>query len=69
MMFGMLWSVTYWAPGGPTVTLYGEPEGEVYRVLSAGKFGDTIRIPEPFDLDLDTSAFPDGARPEADPAD
>ncbi|MGC5568459.1 Uma2 family endonuclease [Streptomyces sp. FR-108] len=47
-----------WAPGGPTVTLYGEPQGDVYRVLYAGKFGEQIALPEPFDLKLDTSAFP-----------
>ncbi|MEU5580083.1 Uma2 family endonuclease [Streptomyces huasconensis] len=47
-----------WAPGGPTITLYGEPAGDVHRVLQACKFGDTVRLPEPFGLDLDTSAFP-----------
>ncbi|MFE0105149.1 Uma2 family endonuclease [Streptomyces sp. NPDC059009] len=47
-----------WAPGGPTITLYGEPTGDVYRTLSACKFGETIKLPAPFDLDLDTSRFP-----------
>lgn len=47
-----------WAPGGPTVTLYGEPKGDVYRVLSACKFGETVKLPAPFDLDIDTSRFP-----------
>jgi Uma2 family endonuclease len=46
------------APGGPTVTLYGEPAGGVYRVLRAGKFGETVHLPKPFDIDLDTSVFP-----------
>lgn len=32
--------VDRWAPGGPTATLYGEPKGDVYRVLGAAKFGD-----------------------------
>jgi Uma2 family endonuclease len=50
--------VDRWAAGGPTVTLYGEPTGDVYRVLHAGKFGDVITLPEPFDLTLDTSVFP-----------
>ncbi|KRC95731.1 MULTISPECIES: Uma2 family endonuclease [unclassified Streptomyces] len=49
-----------WAPGGPTVTLYGEPQGDVYRVLRAGKFGDTVELPEPFGLKLDTADFPAG---------
>ncbi|WP_255955133.1 Uma2 family endonuclease [Streptomyces odontomachi] len=49
-----------WSPGGPTVTLYQEPVGEVYRVHHAVKFGDTISIPKPIGLDLDTSEFPDG---------
>ncbi|MGV9879490.1 Uma2 family endonuclease [Streptomyces sp. NPDC003006] len=47
-----------WAPGGPKVTLYGEPRGDVYRVLSACKFGEPVKLPEPFDLEIDTSAFP-----------
>ncbi|MFF3319560.1 Uma2 family endonuclease [Streptomyces sp. NPDC003035] len=48
------------APGGPTVTLYGEPKGDVYRVLSAVPFGEKVHLPAPFDLTLDTSAFPFG---------
>ncbi|GHF14967.1 Uma2 family endonuclease [Streptomyces griseoluteus] len=47
-----------WAPGGPTVTLYGEPKDEVYRVLSAVKSGDTVHLPKPFDVAIDTSEFP-----------
>jgi Uma2 family endonuclease len=52
--------VDSWAPGGPTVTLYGEPKDGVYRTLRAGKFGEDIRLPEPFGLVLDTAAFPVG---------
>jgi Uma2 family endonuclease len=48
------------APGGPTITLYGEPKGGVYRVLRAGKFGAPMPLPQPFDLELDTSEFPTG---------
>lgn len=48
------------APGGPTVTLYGEPKGEVYRVLSAGKFGEPVHVPEPFNISLDTARWSDG---------
>ncbi|MER6529236.1 Uma2 family endonuclease [Streptomyces sp. NPDC001508] len=47
-----------WAPGGPTVTLYGEPKGEVYRVLSGLKFGDPVTLPEPFGVTIDTGEFP-----------
>jgi Uma2 family endonuclease len=50
--------VDRWAPGGPTATLYGEPKGEAYRVLSAVKFGDPIKLPDPFDVTIDTSEFP-----------
>ncbi|WP_037683474.1 Uma2 family endonuclease [Streptomyces griseus] len=50
--------VDSWAPGGPTLTLYGEPQQDVYRVLRAGKFGDAIELPEPFGFTLDTSDFP-----------
>ncbi|MET9686240.1 Uma2 family endonuclease [Streptomyces coeruleorubidus] len=46
-----------WAPGGPTITLYGEPRGDAYRVLHAGKFGEQIELPEPFSLKLDTDEF------------
>jgi len=50
--------VDRWAPGGPTATLYGEPKGDVYTVLSAVEFGDPIKLPEPFGLTLDTGEFP-----------
>ncbi|MEU1824752.1 Uma2 family endonuclease [Streptomyces abikoensis] len=49
-----------WAKGGPTITLYGEPKDDVYRVLYAGKFGEDIPLPEPFALTLETEAFPVG---------
>ncbi|MFD3312872.1 Uma2 family endonuclease [Streptomyces sp. NPDC058694] len=48
------------APGGPTVTAYGEPTDDVYRVLHGGRFGDPVALPQPFDLTLDTSKFPVG---------
>lgn len=48
------------APGGPTVTLYGEPVGDVYRVHTAVKTGEDIRLPAPFELTLDTGEFPAG---------
>ncbi|MFI8827531.1 Uma2 family endonuclease [Streptomyces sp. NPDC053431] len=50
--------VDSFAPGGPTVTLYGEPKGDVYRVLSAVPFGEELHLPAPFDLTLDTAEFP-----------
>ncbi|MFD5425821.1 Uma2 family endonuclease [Streptomyces sp. NPDC127084] len=49
-----------WVPGGPTITLYGEPKGDVYRVLRAVKFGEEITLPAPFDLTIETSIFPVG---------
>ncbi|MBC2900895.1 Uma2 family endonuclease [Streptomyces cupreus] len=45
------------APGGPTITLYGEPQGGVYRVLWAGRFGDPLVLPRPFDLTLGAGEF------------
>ncbi|MFH8348005.1 Uma2 family endonuclease [Streptomyces sp. NPDC018045] len=48
------------APPGPTVTLFGEPEDAVYQELQAVKFGEDIHLPEPFDLTIDTSVFPFG---------
>lgn len=47
------------ATGSPTIHLYGEPEAGKYRVLWVGKFGETVLLPEPFDLTLDTFAFPE----------
>ncbi|WP_435974405.1 Uma2 family endonuclease [Streptomyces sp. Qhu_M48] len=47
-----------YAPGGPTVTLYGEPKDDVYRVLGAAPFGGGIHLPAPFGLTLDTAEFP-----------
>ncbi|MEV6951783.1 Uma2 family endonuclease [Streptomyces sp. NPDC051183] len=43
---------------GPTITLHGQPRGDLYRVLRVGKFGETFHLPTPFDVELDTSAFP-----------
>ncbi|MFF6639385.1 Uma2 family endonuclease [Streptomyces althioticus] len=50
--------VDAWAPGGPTVTLYGEPKDDVYRPLKSAKFGEPIQLPAPFDLVIDTAEFP-----------
>jgi hypothetical protein len=49
-----------WAPGGPTITLFSEPEDDVYRSHRAVKFGDPIDLPEPFAITLDTGTFPVG---------
>ncbi|WP_371677013.1 Uma2 family endonuclease [Streptomyces sp. NBC_01276] len=46
------------ATGSPTIHLYGEPGDGKYRVLHAGKFGEAVRLPEPFELTLDTFGFP-----------
>ncbi|MGW6687646.1 Uma2 family endonuclease [Streptomyces sp. NPDC054961] len=46
------------ATGSPTIHLYGEPCDGKYRVLSAAKFGEALHLPAPFDLTLDTFAFP-----------
>ncbi|MFD5494347.1 Uma2 family endonuclease [Streptomyces sp. NPDC001812] len=51
--------VDRWAPDGPTVTLFGEPQGDVYRPLDFVKFGEPIKLPAPFDLVIDTSEFPE----------
>ncbi|OEV11662.1 Uma2 family endonuclease [Streptomyces nanshensis] len=48
------------APAGPTVTLYGEPTGDVYRVHTAVKAGEDVRLPAPFELTLETRDFPVG---------
>ena len=52
--------VDRWAPDGPTVILYGEPQGAVYRPLVTAKSGEPVKLPAPFDLLIDTSEFPVG---------
>jgi Uma2 family endonuclease len=47
-----------WDKDGAAVTLYSEPDGKVYQRTHRVGFGETITIPEPFDIDLDTSNFP-----------
>ncbi|MEE1939360.1 Uma2 family endonuclease [Streptomyces sp. TRM 70361] len=49
-----------WAPGGPTVLLYGEPREKAYRLLRGGRFGEEIHLPAPFDFAVDTGMFPAG---------
>ncbi|PWI11023.1 restriction endonuclease [Streptomyces sp. NWU339] len=44
------------APGGPTVTLHGGPENGVYRSLCAKGSGESVTLPQPFDLVLDADA-------------
>ncbi|MFJ9338190.1 Uma2 family endonuclease [Streptomyces sp. NPDC101733] len=44
--------------GSPTIHLYGEPQDGTYRLLSVVKFGESILLPAPFDLKLDSSLFP-----------
>ncbi|MFJ2472783.1 Uma2 family endonuclease [Streptomyces sp. NPDC087659] len=49
-----------WHSGRPTATLYGQPKNAMYRVLDTVKYGEGLRIPAPFDLTIDTGAFPVG---------
>jgi Uma2 family endonuclease len=42
----------------PAVTMYSEPVDGEYQHLVKVPFGETIHLPEPFDVDLDTSQFP-----------
>ena len=51
--------VDRWAPEGPTATLYGEPQGDVYRSLAVAKFGEPLTVPGPFDVVIDTGEFPE----------
>jgi Uma2 family endonuclease len=44
--------------GRPTATLYGEPREGRYTVLDTVKYGEVLRLPEPFDLDLETGVLP-----------
>jgi Uma2 family endonuclease len=47
-----------WHSGSPTASLYGQPEAGTYRLLSTVEYGEEIRLPEPFDLAIDTALFP-----------
>ncbi|WP_079405898.1 Uma2 family endonuclease [Streptomyces sp. 3211] len=44
--------------GEPAIHLYGEPGNGTYRLLWSGKFGEAVKLPEPFNLAIDTSTFP-----------
>ncbi|MEV0924655.1 Uma2 family endonuclease [Streptomyces spongiicola] len=46
--------------GRPTATLYGHPGNATYRVLDTVEYGEGLHIPAPFDLTIDTGAFPAG---------
>ncbi|NUV62052.1 Uma2 family endonuclease [Streptomyces sp. CAI-85] len=50
--------VDRWSPEGPTATLFGEPQGDVYRPLVVAKFGEPLALPAPFDVTIDTAEFP-----------
>ncbi|GAA2321296.1 Uma2 family endonuclease [Streptomyces kunmingensis] len=50
--------VDRFAPGGPTVTLYGEPSDGAYRVLAETPFGEAVELPAPFELAVSTSDWP-----------
>lgn len=41
----------------PTVTLHTDPIDGAYRRIVTVPFGDPIRLPAPFDVDLDTASF------------
>lgn len=47
-----------WQSDKPTATLFGEPRDGTYRVLDSVEYGGSLRLPEPFGLDVDTGAFP-----------
>ncbi|NYH79084.1 Uma2 family endonuclease [Actinopolyspora biskrensis] len=45
------------APDEPAVSLYSEPSDGHYRRLVRVPFGESLTVPEPFGLELDTSDF------------
>jgi Uma2 family endonuclease len=47
-----------WHEGGPTATLYGQPEGGTYRILQSVEYGDKLTLPDPFAVVIDTGLFP-----------
>lgn len=57
--------VDAWDETGPSVTLYEQPGNGRYNHATTVDFGEKIRLPELFDLEIDTSRFP---RPEQWPS-
>ncbi|MEU9100786.1 Uma2 family endonuclease [Streptomyces sp. NPDC048361] len=47
-----------WHSGRPTAVLYGEPEHGTYRLLRTVEYGGKLKLPAPFDLEIDTGSFP-----------
>jgi Uma2 family endonuclease len=43
---------------GPTVTLFEEPENGAYRRTTRVPFGEPVKLPEPFGVELATEDFP-----------
>ena len=50
--------VDAWDEAGPSVTLYEQPGNGRYNQATTVDFGDKIRLPEPFAVEIDTSRFP-----------
>ncbi|MFC7742896.1 Uma2 family endonuclease [Nocardiopsis composta] len=50
--------VDRWSAGGPSVTLYEQPEGGFYRKHSTVPFGEKVHLPEPIGSEVDTERFP-----------
>ena len=46
------------APDGPHVTLYSRPESGAYQNITRVPYGETVTLPEPFELKIDTGLFP-----------
>lgn len=46
------------AKDGPHVTLYSRPDAGEYQNVARVPYGETITLPEPFDLKIDTGQFP-----------
>jgi len=52
--------VDRWERPNPTVTLFSNPENGDYAESIRVPFGKSIHLPEPFDVEIDTSLFPPG---------
>ncbi|MDH6141336.1 Uma2 family endonuclease [Kitasatospora sp. GP30] len=49
-------------PAGPTVTLFEEPENGAYRRTVRASFGEPVKLPDPFGVELVTKDFPAAAK-------
>ncbi|MFI5523019.1 Uma2 family endonuclease [Streptomyces platensis] len=49
--------IDLWSPDGPTAVLHREPHHTRYRIERRTRLGESLPLPEPFEMTIDTSPF------------